>query len=75
MCRTQAKTVRAVDTTGAGDLWQAGFLYGWLNGCGLAKAGDMGSVLGAAIVQVLGAELPAEQWKDIQEQFNQIKGH
>lgn len=72
--RTQAKTVRALDTTGAGDLWQAGFLYGWLNGAGLAKAGEMGSVLGAAIVQVLGAELPPEQWKDIQAQFDQIKG-
>ena len=74
VCRTQAKTVRALDTTGAGDLWQAGFLYGWLNGCGLAKAGEMGSVLGAAVVQVLGAELPPERWKDIQDQFDQIKG-
>ena len=74
VCRTQAKTVRALDTTGAGDLWQAGFLYGWLNGCGLAKAGEMGSVLGAAVVQVLGAELPPEQWKTIQDRFDQIKG-
>ena len=73
-CRIEPHIVRAVDTTGAGDLWQAGFLYGWLNGFGLEKAGRMGAVLGAEIVQVLGAELPPERWPDIKVQFNQIKG-
>jgi len=73
-CRIAPKTVHAIDTTGAGDLWQAGFLYGWLSGCGLRKAGEMGSLLGAEIVQVLGAELPSARWTDIQAQFKQIKG-
>ena len=41
-CRIEPHIVQAVDTTGAGDLWQAGFLYGWLNGFGLEKAGRMG---------------------------------
>ena len=73
-CLVAPKKVHAVDTTGAGDLWQAGFLYGWLNGCGLRKAGEMGSLLGAEIVQVLGAEIPPARWSDIQAQFKQIKG-
>ena len=74
ICRIQSRKVSAVDTTGAGDLWQAGFLYGWLNGYGLRKAGEMGSVLGAEIVQVMGAALPPERWAEIKTQFNQIKG-
>ncbi|MBO4647574.1 MAG: adenosine kinase [Lentisphaeria bacterium] len=73
-CLVAPKKVHAIDTTGAGDLWQAGFLYGWLNGCGLRKAGEMGSLLGAEIVQVLGAEIPPARWSDIQAQFKQIKG-
>ncbi|MBO7147687.1 MAG: adenosine kinase [Lentisphaeria bacterium] len=68
------RLVKAIDTTGAGDLWQAGFLYGYLSGCGIAKAGEMGSVLGAEIVQVLGAQIPAGRWDFIQSEFNKIKG-
>ena len=66
--------VRAVDTTGAGDLYQAGFLYGYLLGYTPEQAGKMGSVLGAEIVQVMGAQIPEERWSVIQEKFNQIKG-
>jgi len=74
VCRIEPKLVKAVDTTGAGDLWQAGFLYGWLNGCGLQKAGEMGSVLGAEVVQVIGAAMPLEHWPQIIKQIDQIKG-
>ena len=73
-CRIEPKLVHALDTTGAGDLWQAGFLFGWLNGLGLEKAGNMGAVLGAEIVQVIGAEIPPGRWPEIQKQFNQIRG-
>ena len=74
VCRIEPKLVKAVDTTGAGDLWQAGFLYGWLNGLGLQKAGEMGSVLGSEVVQIIGASLPPERWPEIKKQFNQIEG-
>ena len=73
-CRIASRKVNAVDTTGAGDLWQAGFLYGWLSGCGLRQSGEMGSLLGAEVVQIMGAALPQERWTDIKNQFNQIKG-
>lgn len=70
-----AKIVNAVDTTGAGDLWQAGFLYGYmpirtLSGKLLEKAGGFGSVLGAEIVQVMGASIPDERWPEILKVFN-----
>ena len=71
VCRIAPKIVNAVDTTGAGDLWQAGFLYGWLNGRGLQRAGELGAILGAEIVQVIGAEIPSGRWDSIKAQFNQ----
>lgn len=69
----QPRLVKAADTTGAGDLWQAGFLYGYLNGLSLAQSGQMGSVLGAEIVQVLGAEIPPARWDSIRSELNHIK--
>ncbi len=61
-----------LDTTAAGDYWAAGFLYGYLNGHELSVCGQMGSVLGAHIVQHLGGSLPQEQWAGIREQINRL---
>lgn len=59
--------VRAVDTTGAGDLWAAGFLYGFLGGHDLTTCGHYGAVLGAEVVQIIGASIPEARWPDIKE--------
>ena len=67
--RVKADKVKAVDTTGAGDLWHAGFLYGFLNGKDLATCGRFGSMLGAAVVQVMGAAIPDEKWDEIRKQL------
>lgn len=56
---------RVVDTTGAGDLWAAGFLYGLTRGKSLADCAALGSVLGAAVVQERGSELPEIVWEGI----------
>lgn len=53
---------QAVDTTGAGDYWAGGFLHGWLQGKPLATCGRYGSIMGAEVVQILGASLPEERW-------------
>lgn len=67
-----AKTVDAIDTTGAGDLWQAGFLFGFLQNHSLVTCGEYGSVLGAEVVQVMGASIPEERWAYIKDEFELI---
>jgi sugar/nucleoside kinase (ribokinase family) len=57
--------IRAVDTTGAGDYWAAGFLAGWLRGKPLDACTAWGARLGAEIVQVIGTELPDSKWEEI----------
>lgn len=44
-----------VDTTGAGDLYAAGFLYGFTSGRDLATAGRLGSLAAAEIISHVGA--------------------
>ena len=58
-------TGTAVDTTGAGDLWAAGFLYGIVNGFSLEKSGQLGSACGYEVCQVVGAGIPARGWDRI----------
>jgi sugar/nucleoside kinase (ribokinase family) len=60
-----ATRVRAIDTTGAGDLWAAGFLYGLAHGFGLEVSGWLGAVVAGEVVQVLGAVIPEEGWRRI----------
>ncbi|WDP92790.1 MAG: adenosine kinase [Desulfobacter sp.] len=51
-----------VDTTGAGDLWAAGFLYGIAHGFTIEKAGRLGSACGYEVCQVMGAQIPESAW-------------
>jgi fructokinase len=46
---------RVVDTTGAGDLYAAGFLFGWTRGDDLATCGRLGSIAAAAVIGHTGA--------------------
>ncbi|MET3597828.1 sugar/nucleoside kinase (ribokinase family) [Mesorhizobium shonense] len=43
-----------VDTTGAGDLYAAGFLYGYTTGRSLKECGDLGSLAAGLMIQQIG---------------------
>jgi sugar/nucleoside kinase (ribokinase family) len=46
-----------VDTTGAGDAYTAGFLYGWVNDYSLAECARLGTFCGATVIQQVGARI------------------
>jgi sugar/nucleoside kinase (ribokinase family) len=47
--------VEVVDTTGAGDLYAAGFLYGVAHGMGLRRCAELGSAAAAHVIAHVGA--------------------
>ncbi len=60
--------IEPVDTTGAGDLYAAGFLYGITNDYDLKKAGEIGSLLASKVIQNIGAKISDENWIKIREE-------
>ncbi|HEY4302813.1 MAG TPA: adenosine kinase [Candidatus Didemnitutus sp.] len=63
---------RVIDSTGAGDAWAAGFLFGHLRGFGAPVAGAIGSLLGAETVQHLGPSIPEVIWPRIRPQVQAL---
>jgi len=55
----------AVDTTGAGDLWASGFLYGLVNDYPIEACGKLALACGYEVCQVVGASIPEEGWRRI----------
>jgi sugar/nucleoside kinase (ribokinase family) len=58
---------RIVDTTGAGDLFAAGFLFGLVRGAGYEYAGRLGALAAAEVIQHIGAR-PQVSLKELAKQ-------
>jgi len=54
-----------VDTTGAGDTYAAGFLYGQCKGLDIENCGNAASLLAGQIIKQTGAQFPAETAKNL----------
>lgn len=70
-CPTNA--VSMLDSTGAGDLFASGFLYGYLKGYEGTLSARIGNFLGGSVVQVIGAEIPDDRWPGILREISRIE--
>lgn len=62
-----------IDTTGAGDYFAAGFLYGLSVGESLERCAQIGTQLAGEVIQVVGTELTPETWKELKLKINSRK--
>lgn len=69
----QPLEAKCIDTTGAGDLYAAGFLYGLIGGQTLEKCGRLGSLLAGQVIQVMGAKIDKEKWPVILTEAERIR--
>lgn len=60
------------DTTGAGDYFAAGFLYGLLGGYSFEKCGKIGSILSGRVIQTIGASLTDRAWAKVREDVGNV---
>jgi len=65
--------VKAVDTTGAGDLFAAGALYGVLQNHTLEESAIIGSYCAAQVVSHMGGRLPVHSHTDATKIFSEYK--
>ena len=61
-----------IDTTGAGDLYAAGFIFGFANNYSLEICGKIGSLVSGNVVEILGAKMSDEVWEMIHAEINKI---
>ena len=59
-----------IDTTGAGDLWAAGFMAGLVQDKPLEQCAKMGATLAANIIEVIGAKMDEKRWQKILDTLN-----
>ncbi|MCF8236191.1 MAG: adenosine kinase [Bacteroidales bacterium] len=69
----KAVEATCLDTTGAGDLYASGFLYGLAHKLSLDKCGQIGSLLGGRVIEVIGAKLDRQRWEEVLEEVERIK--
>lgn len=61
-----------IDTTGAGDLYAAGFIFGFANNYSLEICGKIGSLVSGNVVEILGAKMSDEVWEMIHAEIKKI---
>lgn len=69
--KVDAVKANCIDTTGAGDMYAAGFLYGFSHDLPLDTCGKIGSKVAAHVVEVVGAKLTDDVWQKIYQEIEE----
>lgn len=73
VCVPAIGEAKAIDATGAGDLFASGFLYGVIKGLSLEECCKVGTCSGGSVIRSLGGEVTLENWQWMYKHM-QIKG-
>ncbi len=61
-----------IDATGAGDTYAAGFLYAHSLGMPLRVCGEIGSIIAAKVVEVIGTKIDIPRWKAAKQEIREL---
>ncbi len=63
-----------IDATGAGDIYAAGFLFAHSHGLSLKDCGEVGSIVAAKVVEVVGSKIDIPRWKLAKQEIRDLTG-
>lgn len=64
--------VNPIDSTGAGDLYASGFLFGLSKGLSLDKCGAIGAILSGRVIEVIGPKMSRAIWKEVHAMVDDV---
>ena len=68
----EAWPAATIDATGAGDTYAAGFLYAHSLGMPLKVCGEVGSIIAAKVVEVVGTKIDVPRWRDAKAEIREL---
>ena len=68
----EAWPAATIDATGAGDTYAAGFLYAHSLGMPLKVCGEVGSIIAAKVVEVVGTKIDIPRWKSAKKEIREL---
>ena len=68
----EAWPAATIDATGAGDTYAAGFLYAHSLGMPLRVCGEVGSIIAAKVVEVVGTKIDVPRWKAAKQEIREL---
>ena len=68
----EAWPATTIDATGAGDTYAAGFLYAHSLGMPLKVCGEVGSIIAAKVVEVIGTKIDIPRWKAAKAEIREL---
>lgn len=61
-----------VDATGAGDTYAAGFIYAHSLGLPLKVCGEIGSIIAAKVVEIVGTKIDIPRWRAAKQEIREL---
>ena len=74
MVRIGVRPSNPIDTTGAGDLYAAGFIYGHMKGLSPETCGKMGAILAGRVIELIGAKMDESHWENLRREIYSMEG-
>jgi sugar/nucleoside kinase (ribokinase family) len=71
-CAVGIVEVDTIDTTGAGDLYAAGFIYGLCKDQPLDRCGHIGAICSAYVTEVIGAKMDEKRWEIVSQKIEEV---
>lgn len=72
LTRIGVRPSNPIDTTGAGDMYSAGFLYGLINGQSMEICGKIGAILAGRVIEVYGAKMDESVWENLRREIKSL---